>query len=164
MHTIKKTTLLPKTALLDLFEQQGRSIKFQTGLALDLYKKDQVMAGLGLKANDDWYQITLLTDYVAADQFITHYQLKSPEEIWQIDSGGLWLRYLSGNACVCMEIFELEAEICFRLVNGMTMVYSRDLHYYDEVYSTLSMVHQFEKYAEENRNRLESATERRWKW
>jgi hypothetical protein len=164
MNTIKNTTLLPKTVLLDLFEQRGRSIKFEGGLVLDLYKKDQVMAGLGLKVDNDHYLVTLITDYLAADQFIAHYQLKSPEEIWQIDSGGLWLRYLSGNACVCMEIFELEAEICFRLVNGMTMVYCRELHYYDEIYATLSIVHQFEKYAEKNRNRLEFATERRWKW
>jgi hypothetical protein len=164
MNTVKSTMLLPKAALLGLFEERGRMMKFEGGLTLDLYKKELVMVSLDLKANSDNYQMTLLTDYVAADEFINQYQLKRLDQIWQMDSGNIWMRYLAGQACVCMEIFELEAEICFRLVNGITIVYCRELHFYDEVYSTLSMVPQFEKYAVENRSKLDFAVERRWKW
>ncbi|MET4546273.1 hypothetical protein ABIE26_003600 [Pedobacter africanus] len=160
---LTNNALLPKIVLLDLFEQHGRSVKFKDGLSLDLYK-DQVMISLDMKEVEGEYKFTILTDYLAADQFIGRYELKTIEGIEQINSAAVWLTYLAGNACLCMEIFELEAEFCFRLVNGITMVYSRELHYYDEVYKILSMVPHFEKYAEENRGRLEFATERRWKW
>lgn len=162
IEVLKDLPLVNKDALLDLFEQYGRSVKFQDGRSLDLYK-NQVMISLELKV-EDRYKFSMLTDYVAVDPFIVQYQLKSLEEIHQINSGALWLTYLAGNACVCMELFELEAEFCFRLVNGITIVYSRELHYYDEVYKTLGTLNHFEKYAEENRSRLEFASERRWKW
>lgn len=71
-----------------------------------------------------------------------------------IQVSALWLRYLAGDGFVCCDIDDIDAELCFRIVKSVTMVYSADLSFYQEIPHVLSMTHQFADYIAYNMSRF----------
>jgi len=67
-------------------------------------------------------------------EFIEGFKLKTTEAINDLDYTSAWMRYLNGDAEISVTPFELEATLTFRIIKRKTIIYSLDLHFYDEVY------------------------------
>jgi hypothetical protein len=130
--------------------------------------------GLG-KINDIWTEfnlwnydygpiaIDISTEYDVPSEFIDGFKLKSIEDINQLGYNNSWMRYLNGYAEISVTPMELEATLKFKIVKRKTVIYSLDLHFYDEVYEHLTMPEDFENYLSTHERRLQAATDNRYK-
>ncbi|WP_316812850.1 hypothetical protein [Pedobacter heparinus] len=152
MKILKQNTgLLPAEELNAFFTFSGLPIKTKEEIYFELHETCQVTATYNLSFDEKkGINIDLIADYNNIEQLIADHQLKACEELNKITLANLWLRYLRGNGYVCADIEELDAEICFRIVKSITMVYSADLSFYQEIIHAMSMTHQFQKYIDEN--------------
>lgn len=73
------------------------------------------------------------------------------------------MRYLNGEAEIAVCPFELEAELKFKIINRKTIIFSLDLHFYDEVYEHLTLPEDFEKYITSRQKALDLAAENRYR-
>jgi hypothetical protein len=139
------------------------------------YKNPKGME-LGLTAgNDFWTYFSLCNhDYgplaisisTGEDDFIDftkQFRIKSMDDIDELGYSNSWMRHLNGNAEISVTPFELEATINFRIIRRKTIIYSLDLHFYDEVYEQLTLAEDFERYISTNNNRLYLAGQNRYK-
>lgn len=107
--------------------------------------------------------ISISTEEDSITDFIEQFRLKSVEGLTDLDYNSAWIRYLNGNAEISVNPLELEATLTFRIVKRKTIIYSLDLHYYDEVYEHVTLVEDFEKYISTYENRLQLAAQNRYK-
>jgi hypothetical protein len=59
---------------------------------------------------------------------------------------------------------ELEANLHFKIIRFKTIVFSLDLHFYDEVYEHLTIPEDFERYIDEHEQMLSAAVANRYKF
>jgi hypothetical protein len=159
MKILKQNTgLLPAEELDAFFTFSSLPIKTKQDIYFELHETGQVTATYNLSLDEvKGINIDLLADYDSLEQLIKVHNIKACEELNKITVADLWLRYLRGDGYVCADIEELDAEVCFRIVKGITMVYSADLSFYQEIIHVMSMKHQFERYIDENMHRFEVA-------
>jgi len=51
---------------------------------------------------------------------------------------------------ITIKPIELEADISFKIVKFKTIIFSMDMHFYDEVYEHLTMPEDFQKYIDDH--------------
>jgi hypothetical protein len=130
--------------------------------------------GLG-NVNDIWTEfnlsnyehgplaIDISTEGDGPYEFIEGFKLKKIEDVNQLGYTNSWMRYLNGYAEISVTPMELEATLRFKIVRRKTIVFSLDLHFYDEVYEHLTMPEDFENYISTHERRLQAANENRYK-
>jgi hypothetical protein len=120
--------------LQDLFSREGISIKTKQKISFELQPTRQLIGVFNLKSIPaQGINIDLITDYNSLEHLIEAHDLKNAEEIYRITVSDLWVRYLQGNGYVAVDIEGIDAEVCFRIVKSITMIYSGDLSFYQEV-------------------------------
>ena len=95
--------------------------------------------------------------------FIEGFKLHELEDIDQLGYNNSWARYLNSGGEMIIRPLELEADLKFKIIRNKTIIFSMDLHFYDEVSGHLTMPEDFEKYVIENDNRLLAAKENRYR-
>jgi hypothetical protein len=96
-------------------------------------------------------------------EFIEGFKLNTIEDLNNLDYINSWMRYLNGNIEIGVTPFELEATITLRIIKRKTIIYSLDLHFYDEAYEHLTLPEDFERYISSHENRLQLAGENRYR-
>lgn len=107
--------------------------------------------------------MSITTDEDDVHDFINLFRLTSLNDIHELEYNHAWIRYLNGYAEIDATPFDLEATLTFRISRRKTLVYSLELHYYDEVYEHLTMAEDFERYIATHENRLLFTGENRHK-
>lgn len=107
--------------------------------------------------------IDISTEYDGPHEFISGFQLHSLEKIDTLEYNHSWARYLNGEAVISVTPIELEATLVFKIDKRKTIIFSLDLHFYDEVYEHLTQPEDFEQYISKYDRRLQAAVENRFK-
>ena len=107
--------------------------------------------------------INISTEGDSPEDFIQQFKITTTNDIDVLDYTNSWMRYLNGEAEIAVSPFELEAELRFKIINRKTIIFSLELHFYDEVYEHLTMPADFKKYVAEHETRLNAAVENRYK-
>jgi hypothetical protein len=145
----------PFEELQELFFREGISIKTKQNISFELQPTRQLIGVFNLKSiAAQGINIDLITDYHTLEHMIEAHGLKNAEDIYRITVSDLWARYLQGNGYVAVDIEGIDAEVCFRIVKSITIVYSGDLSFYQEVPRAMTMGHQFERFILENMHRF----------
>lgn len=110
------------------------------------------------------YEVSIATEYDSLIDFITGFKLCNIKEIDHLDYTRTWMRYLNGEAEIIITPMELEAPLSFKILKLKTIIFSMDLHFYDEVYEHLTMPEDFERYILESVSWLEVAAQNRYKY
>ena len=113
---------------------------------------------------DSTLHVSIYTEGDSLDDFIVGFGIESWRDIDQLDYNNSWMRYLNGAAEIIINPMELEADISFRIVKFKTIVFSMDLHFYDEVYKHLTMPEDFQKYIDDHEKQLWAADANRHKF
>ena len=162
-----KTTpkLIYASELLNLLIPE-RELETINGICFRLESPGQLTAMAVLKTdNNTGFRAELHTDKINLLDFIANHTINDLRKLNGMKGSDLWYYFVKGQAHIGIQSFELDdAEICFRIIDEMTMVYSRDLHFFDEVYEPLTMLEHFEEYLQRNSRMIGFAMERRWKW
>lgn len=111
------------------------------------------------------FEFTLFTESENLHEFIEGYKIKSIGDIENLDHRNIWIRYLNSEAT--MEVIQTETEeapVNFRLHRLKTMIFSLDMHYYDEVINHLTLPEDFIEYFYENERNLRVAFDNRYKF
>jgi|GEM_PF-3343006 len=146
----------------ELFSREGLSIETKQKISFELQSTRQLIGVFNLKnIAAQGINIDLITDYNSLEQLIEAHDLKNTEDIHRITVSDLWVRYLQGNGYVAVDIEGIDAEVCFRIVKSITMIYSGDLSFYQEVPRAMTMTQQFERFVFENMHRFVVAAEMR---
>lgn len=111
------------------------------------------------------FSFCLFSEDESLDGFIEGYRIKNTDDFEELGYKNIWIRYLNREAD--MEVTELEIEempINFRLHKMRTLVFSITSHYYDEVYTHLTLPEDFIRYFHENQKTLQVAFANRYKF
>nr|MBI1228539.1 hypothetical protein [Cytophagales bacterium] len=111
------------------------------------------------------FSFCLFSEDESLDEFIEGYRIKSTDDFEELGYKNIWIRYLNREAD--MEVTELEIEempINFRLHKMRTLVFCTAAHYYDEVYTHLTLPEDFIRYFFENQDKLQVAFSNRYKF
>jgi len=111
------------------------------------------------------FSFCLFSENESLGEFIEGYRIKSTDDFEELGYKNIWIRYLNREAD--MEVTELEIEempINFRLHKMRTLVFSITSHYYDEVYTHLTLPEDFIGYFFENQDKLQVAFSNRYKF
>jgi len=107
--------------------------------------------------------VSISTEEDSLQDFIVGFKIEGWRDIDQLDYNSSWMRYLNGAATITINPMELEADISFRIVKSKTIIFSMDMHFYDEMYEHLTMPEDFQKYIADHERRLEAASENRYR-
>jgi hypothetical protein len=107
--------------------------------------------------------VNISTEEDSLQDFIVGFKIEGWRDIDQLDYNSSWMRYLNGAATITINPMELEADISFRIVKSKTVIFSMDMHFYDEVYEHLTMPEDFKKYIADHEKRLWAANDNRYK-
>lgn len=156
MKIVKNTRpLLSTEELTAHFIQEGLHLKTEREIYFELHETGQIIATYHLSFDEaTGISIDLLADYDNVEQLIKAHEITDVKELNGIMLGDIWLRYLHGDGYVCCDIDDINAELCFRIVKRITMVYSADLNFYQEIPKAMSMTQQFAKYIDANMHRF----------
>jgi hypothetical protein len=97
-------------------------------------------------------------------EFIEAFNLRTFKDIDNLGYNHLWVHYLNGGAEIIVAPIELEANLHFKIIRFKTIVFSLDLHFYDEVYEHLTIPEDFERYIDEHEQMLSAAVANRYKF
>lgn len=96
-------------------------------------------------------------------EFIEGFKLQKIEDIDHLDYTNSWMRYLNGYAEIIINPMGLDADLSFKIYRWKTIVFSLDLHFYDEVDEHLTMPEDFEAYLDRNERKLQEINSNRYK-
>lgn len=108
--------------------------------------------------------IDISTENDHPEEFIEWFKVKSLQDIDKLEYNNSWMRYLNGQAIISITPLELEATLDFKIIKGKTIVFSLDLHFYDEVYEHLTLPEDFDQYVSTRQRQLGAATANRYKF
>ena len=94
--------------------------------------------------------INISTEWGCPDHFIEQFKITTIKDSEALEYKNSWMRYLNGEAETWVSPFELEAELRFKIIKQKTIIFSLELHFYDEVYEPLTIPVDFEKYIDEH--------------
>ncbi len=109
------------------------------------------------------FKVSIHTQEDTLRDFILGFQIKSRGDIDRLDYRHSWMRYLNQAAMIAYNPIDLQADICFRLFKSKTIIFSFDLHFYDEEYEHLTVPDEFIDYIGDNYSRLQEAGRNRHK-
>ncbi len=157
-------TTISNDDLLQYFNIRQNRFTNSNGMMLGLTTANDLWTHLSLSNHDDGpLAMNITTEQDSPDEFLTGFRIKSLEDIQTLGYTNSWMRYLNGYAEVDITPLELEARLAFKIFKGKTIIYSLDLHFYDEVYEHLTMTEDFERYIDTHSNRLNAAEANRYK-
>ena len=107
--------------------------------------------------------VTISTEEDSLQEFIVGFKIEGWRDIDQLDYNSSWMRYLNGASTITVNPIYLDADISFKIVKSKTIIFSLDMHFYDEAYEHLVMPEDFRKYIEEHEGRLWAANENRYR-
>ncbi|MCW3090486.1 MAG: hypothetical protein JWP81_1555 [Ferruginibacter sp.] len=150
--------------ILEYFKSKNNRFKNSKGMELGLTAAGELWTSFYLcNHNHGPLAFSIHSEDESPTEFIEQFKLKAIEEINNLDYTSSWMRYLNGEAEINVIPFELEATLGFKIVKRKTIVFSLDLHFYDEVYEHLTLPEDFEKYISLHENRLGIAQQNRYK-
>ena len=150
--------------LLSYFTTRGNRFLNSEGMQFGMGQVNDIWTEFNLCNYDHGpLAIDITTEYDEALEFIIGFQLTSLENIDKLGYNNSWMRYLNGNAMIHVTPFELEATLIFKIHKKKTIIFSLDLHFYDEVYEHLSLPEDFEEYIRKYERRLQAAVDNRYK-
>src|SRR5436309_4938616 len=121
--------------LLSYFVARGNRFRNAEGMLFGMGSMNGIWTEFNLcDHNYGPLAIDISTEYDEPLDFISGFQLQSLEKIEKLGYNHSWMRYLNGNALISITPFELEATLVFQIVKRKTIIFSLDLHFYDEVY------------------------------
>ena len=150
--------------LITFFEK--RNNRFQNSGGMEFGKADGNVLWTFLSLSNHKYgpnAFDISTEGDRADEFIAGFKLNKIEDIDHLGYTESWMRYLNGEAEICITPLELEATLKFKISKRKTIIFSLELHFYDEVYEQLTTPEDFERYISCHENRLALAGENRHK-
>lgn len=108
--------------------------------------------------------ISIGTEEESIEEFIEGFKIEALPQIDHLEYKHLWMRYLNSYADMHITPHELEATLTFRLHKGRTMVFSQELHFFDEVNQHLTLPEDFFRYISDNERKLNVASNNRYKF
>ena len=150
--------------VLTYFKNRNNRFKNSAGMELGLADGNVIWTYFSLiNHNYGPNAVEISTEGDGVYEFISGFDLKKVEDIDRLDYNSSWIRYLNSAAEIGVTPWHIEATLNFRICNRKTMIFSRELHFYDEVYEHLTIPEDFEGYIASNENRLDLAAQNRYK-
>ena len=150
--------------LLAYFTSQKNRFTNSNGMELGLTAGNEFWTYFVLCSHEQGpLAISISTEEDGPEEFIAGFKLASLADIQTLGYTNTWMRYLNGDAEITVTPIELDAPLGFKIVKRKTIIFSLDLHFYDEVYEHLTMPEDFEKYISTHDRRLRSAEENRYR-
>ena len=156
--------LISKAVLLEYFKGMNNRFKNRNGMELGMADGNECWTYFSL-CNHSYrpLAINISTEGDCPDDFIQQFKIATINDIETLDYNNSWMRYLNGEAEIAVSPFELEAELMFKIIHRKTIIFSLELHFYDEVYEHLTIPSDFERYISEHQNRLYEAVSNRFR-
>lgn len=140
----------------------------EAGMEITSYEEWGIGSSLKFYEGDDNLsgpvEMSIHTSEESPDDFISGFELKDIEDVHKLEYLHSWRRYLNGYAEIALEHHLIEASLTFRLYKSRTLVTSVEMHFYDEVYSHLTMPEEFLDYLVKRERSLQTANEYRYKY
>ncbi len=156
--------LLSEKDLALFFEQNNYYYKNSAGMEIGLYEKKDVWTLLRETShNESYFSRSIYTEGDSLQDFINAFEIKILQDIDQLNYISCWKSYLKGSASIIINPMELEADIWFKIVYNKTIIFSLDLHFYDEMYEHLTQPEDFKKYIKDHERQLQTANENRYR-
>ena len=156
--------MISEKDLLAYFNERSNRFTNQKGMVIAMGEMHEIWTHFNLcNYNRAPLALDITTDYDSADEFIHGFQLDSVEKVDALEYNDSWARYLNGNATISVTPMELEATLAFKIEKSKTIIFSLDLHFYDEVYEHLTLPEDFEQYISKYDRRLQAAVDNRFK-
>ncbi len=147
-----------------LFVRNNNHYVNSAGMEIGLSKELGIWTYLNVIDYDEGpLKVSITTEEDSPKEFIVGFKIESWKEIDKLDYTSSWMRYLNGAATITIRPMELEADISFKIVKFKTIIFSLDMHFYDEVYEHLTIPEDFQKYIDDHERKLFSAKENRYK-
>ena len=153
---------LSEKDLSTFFEQNNNQYKNSAGMRIGLSPEEEVWTFLAIYDPEVDFSISISTQEDSLQEFIESFRIESRRDIDNLDYNNSWMRYLNGAATITVNPLELEADISFRIVRSKTIVFSMDMHFYDEVHEHLTLLEDFQKYLTDHEMRLMTANMNRY--
>lgn len=155
---------LSEKDLATFFERNNNRYVNSTGMQIGLSEQWGIWTFLEVSDYDKGpLKVSISTEEDSLQDFIAGFQIKSWKDIDQLDYTSSWMRYVNGAATIIINPMELEADISFKIVKSKTIIFSMDMHFYDEMYEHLTMPEDFQKYIDDHERRLQAASENRYR-
>lgn len=146
------------------FEQNNHHLVNSVGMQIGLSEERGVWTFLEVSNHEEGeLAVSIATEEDSLQDFIVGFSITGWKDIYQLGYNNSWMRYLNGSATISINPLELEADILFRIFKSKTIIFSLDMHFYDEVYEHLTILEDFEKYIEDHNKRLWAANENRYR-
>ena len=147
-----------------LFERNNNHYVNSAGMQIGLSQELGVWTFLNVSDyNKGPLRVSIGTEEDSLQDFIVGFKIECWRDIDQLDYTNSWMRYLNGAATIIINPMELEADISFRIVKSKTIIFSMDMHFYDEIYEHLTMPEDFQKYLVDHERRIEAASENQYR-
>ncbi len=157
-------TFISQEELLTYFQSRNNRFKNSKGMELGMVDGNQCWTYFGLCNHSHGpLAINIGTEGDTPAHFIEQFRITTTKDIDALEYTQSWIRYLNGGAEIGVTPYELEAELNFKIIGRKTIIFSLDLHFYDEVYEQLTIPEDFEKYINRHQHRLNVAAENRYK-
>lgn len=93
--------------------------------------------------------IDLIVDFKNAEEFIDRASIMTVDDLYRMKYSIFWSQYMQGLGYIsCMLQLLNNADLCFRIEKSLTIIYSTDVHYYDEVEKAMTLPEHFINYIE----------------
>ena len=154
---------LSEKDLATFFEQNNNCYVNSVGMQIGLSQELGVWTFLNVSDYDKGpLRVSIATEEDSLQYFIVGFKIEAWRDIDQLDYTNSWMRYLNGAETIIINPVELEADISFRIVKSKTIIFSLDMHFYDEMYEHLTMPEDFQKYITDHERRIEAASENQY--
>lgn len=114
--------------------------------------------------NEGPLKIEIYTEDDCPLDFLNGFRIEKIKDIDELSYNNSWMRYLNSDAEIIVSPLELQASLSFKIFREKTTIYSMELHFYDEIYTHLTLPEDFEKYINHNESNLFIACENRYRY
>ena len=153
---MNENLVLTPANLASYFETKGNEYTNSHGIQIEI--TDEVCVNFQLWAKGP----TSFDLYVEMDakDFMETFSIKRWGDLETIDETVLWRQYKMGNGYVWANLEYLaDADLCFRIMNGKTVIIGEQLQYHDEIAELIADVEGLRAYVRDHIKELYIATE-----
>ncbi len=144
-------------ALQEYLSKQSKVFTTSNGLTIGQLEEG-IYSSYKYSDEEIGFEYELFTDFDGFCEFIEHYRLESLGKIKELGYRDIWIRYLNRESEIQVTQSDMqEGPLTFRLYKSKTMIYSRELHFYDEVNRHLTIPEDFFDYFLHNEKKLQVA-------
>ncbi len=146
------------------FERNNNHYVNSVGMRIGHSEKSGVWTLLELATQEKSEgSVSISTEEESLHEFIVGFKIETWRDIDQLDYNQSWMRYLNGDATITLSLWEFDADISFKIAKSKTIIFSMDLHFYDEAYEHLTLPEDFQRYVSEHQRRLRAAVDNRFR-